>query len=168
MVCPGKQHLGRALRRWASCCPLCEKIFRAHFWWQPCDFCLVTKGFTLPFWNKIFKYLFLLYLPGKIWTLANRREDSRAVEYFLLARCVPGSMSEGYFGNISMVDEERLTPHLCTCLGETQPPPSLWYGVLRKNKRKYSSLNINLAYGSSLPLEVRGEVQESLCSLPFK
>lgn len=90
----------------------------------PAIFCLVTKGFTLPFWNKIFKYLFLLDLPGKIWTLANRGEDSRAVEYFLLAYCVSGSMSEGYFDNISMVNEERLTPHLCTCLGETQPPPS--------------------------------------------
>lgn len=46
MVCPEKQHLGGALRRRASCCSFCEKIFKAHFSWYPCNFCLVTKGFT--------------------------------------------------------------------------------------------------------------------------
>lgn len=41
---------------------------------------------------------------------------------------------------------------LCTCLGETQPSLSLWYGVPKKNRSKYSLLKINLAYGSSFPL----------------
>lgn len=41
---------------------------------------------------------------------------------------------------------------LCTCSGEIQPRLSSWYGMPRKNRKKYSLLQINLVYGGSLSL----------------
>ena len=72
------------------------------------------------------------------------------MEHFLLARCVP--MSEGYFGNISRSDEERLMPPSLHVL-EGEPATTIiviWSS--QEKQEEVSFVKINLPYGSSLPL----------------
>ena len=153
VVWPEKQHLEEALRMQASHHLLCEKIFEVHFWLYPCIFCLVTKGFTraLCFHFEI-KYLntssSCAYLAiSELLQAQGRTPGQWSVSSWRIV-CQTLCQKAVLAVSLGLVKKALCLP-LCMCSRKTQLPPSLWLGVPRKNRRKYSLLKINLAYGGS-------------------